>query len=274
MKMTGSSDLKTGLLLAVRAGSLKLGGGLLVALLIVVLVAAEFSARQVATVAMDVGLSFIRLVFAIYAVLLVQELIAREFDRRLHLTSLTYPRSRSAWLLGRLGAIGLILTGLVALAAAELALLVVYVGGSYEQATPVGLGVPYLVTLGFALVDLLVVTAIATLLAVTSVTPSFVLVGTLGFVLIARSYMPIIQLLQSADYLVDKIADPRLYKDSLTLLSFLLPDLGTLDVRMIALYNKMAFMPSQWGWLLASALAYAVALLCISIWRLNRREFS
>lgn len=274
MKTTAGSDLKTGVLLSFRAGFLNLGAGLLVALVIVVFVAAEFSARQVATVALDVGLSFIRLVLPVYAILMVQELIAREFERRLHLTSLTYPRSRSAWLLGRLGAIGLILVCVLALAACVLAALVVYVGGSYEQATPVALGWPYLVTLVFASIDLLVVLSIATVLAVTTSTPSFVLVGTLGFALIARSYMPIIQLLQGADYLVDKFADPRLYKNSLTLLSFVLPDLGTLDVRMIALYNKMAFMPSQWGLLLVAALAYAVALLSFAVWRLNRREFS
>ena len=131
-----------------------------------------------------------------------------------------------------------------------------------------------MVTLLFAAVDIAVVLAIATLLAVSTTTPSFVLIGTLGFVLIARSYMPILQLMQGADYLVDKIADPRLYKDSLSLLNFVLPDLGTLDVRMIALYDKMEFLPGHWLLLLGATLAYAVALLSLAVWRLNTREFN
>lgn len=247
---------------------------LLIALSIIVLVAAEFSARQVATVALDVGLSFVRLALPVYAVFLVQELVTREIERRLYLTSLTYPRPRSHWLLGRLSAIGLILLGLLIVIALLLAGLVNYVAGTYAQSTPVALGFPYLVTLLFAAVDIAVVLAIATFLAVSTTTPSFVLIGTLGLVLIARSYVPILQLMQGADYLVDKIADPKLYKDSLNLLSFVLPDLGTLDVRMIALYNKMEFLPGHWPLLLAATLAYTVALLSLAVWRLNRREFN
>lgn len=273
-KISALADIKTGLKLAFRAGFFTLAIWLLLSFALVVLVAAEFSARQPATVALDVGLSFIRLAFPVYAVLLVQELLTREFERRLHLTSLTYPRPRLFWLLGRLSAIGAILLCLQLITAILLAALVRYVAGSYEQATPVALGLPYVITHAFAAVDLLVVLAIATLLAVSTTTPSFVLIGSLGFVLIARSYMPIIQLLQGADYLVDKIADPKLYKDSLNALSFVLPDLGTLDVRMIALYGKMEFLPGHWPLLLGATLAYAIAMISLAVWRLNKREFN
>lgn len=268
------SEIHTSVRLVFRAGLSLLAFWLLVALAVVVLVAAEFSARQPATVALDVGLSFIRLVLPVFTVLLVQELLSKEFDRRLYLTSLTYPRPRSLWLLGRIIAAGLLVLLLLATMAGVLAGLVVHVSGSYAQSSPVSLKIPYLVTLVFLAVDLLLVLAIASLLAVTTTTPSFVLIGTLGFVLIARTYMPILQLLQDADYLVEKIADPKLYKDSLNLLNFLLPDLGTLDVRMIALYNKMVFLPGHWELLLGGAVAYAFALIGIAIWRLNSRQFS
>lgn len=267
-------DIKTGFALIFRGGFVALALWLLMALVVIVLLAAQFSARQPATVALDVGLSVIRLALPLTAIWYVQDLISREFERKLHLTSLTYPRSRSQWLLGRFCAIALLFLGLLVVAGFVLAGAVSYVSGLYEQATPVALGFPYFVTLVFSAVDLLVVVVFATLLAVSSSTPSFVIVGSLGFVLIARSYMPIIQLLQGADYLVDKIADPRLYKDSLSLLSFIFPDLGTLDVRMVALYNKFEFLPPQWPLLLSATVAYALMLMSLAIWRLNRRQFN
>jgi Cu-processing system permease protein len=206
--------------------------------------------------------------------LLVQELISREFERKLYLSALSYPRPRALWLLGRLAAIGIMALALLAVMSVLLAGLVHFVSGTYAQATPVSLGIPYIVTLIFAAADLMVVVALAVLVAVSTTTPSFVLIATLGFVIIARSYMPIIQLLQGADYLVEKMADPRLYKESLSLLNFVLPDLGTLDVRMIALYNKMQFLPPQWHLLLSSVLAYSVALIGLATWRLNTRQLN
>lgn len=268
-----SPDIKTGCLLILRAGFPRIIAWLLVALAVCVLVAAEFSARQPATVALDVGLSAIRLALPVVAVLLVQELLSREFERRLYLTSLTYPRPRAWWLMGRLAAIAVVLLATLVAASVLLAGLVRYAAMSYEQATPVALGGAYIFTLVFIAVDLLVAVSIATLLAVTTTTPSFVLIGTLGFMLIARSYMPIMQLLEGAEYLVDKFADPKLYKDSLNLLNFVLPDLGTLDIRMVAIYGKWEFLPTQWPILLGACVAYVVALVGLSIWSLNNRRF-
>lgn len=269
-----SSEVKISFRLIFRAGFGLLAFWLLAAMAVVVLVAAEFSARQPATVALDVGISFIRLALPVLVVLLVQELVAKEFDRKLYLTSLTYPRARTRWLIGRIVAVALLLFFLLAVMGGLLAGLVSHVSGTYSQGTSISLKFPYLVTLLFLAVDLFLALAIASFFAVTTTTPSFVLIGTLGSVLIARTYMPIIQLLQDADYLVKKIADPKLYKESLSALNFVLPDLGTLDVRMIALYNKMAFLPGHWAMLVGGVLAYAVALISLAAWRMNARQFS
>jgi len=247
---------------------------LVAALTASVILADQFSARQSATVALDVGLSVIRLALPLLAILLVQELVSREFERKLYLTSFTYPRGRLFWLLGRVAAILLLGIVLLAIMGAILALLTVYAGSDYKQTTPISLGFPYIITLCFIAIDQLVVIAIAILLAVSAATPSFVLVGTIGFILIARSYTPIIELLRSNPYVVSNFADPRIYQDSLGLLAFLLPDLGRLDVRMIALYDKMAFLPPDWPLLLAATLAYVVALLALAVWVLNKREFN
>lgn len=247
---------------------------LVAVLLVTVFLAAQFSGRQPATVSLDVGLSVIRLALPLLAILLVQELFSREFERKLFLNSFTYPRPRSYWLLGRVAAILLVCIALLVTMGFILALLVHFVAGSYEQATPVSLGLPYLITLAFLVADLLVVIAIAALLAVSATTPGFVLIGTIGFILIARSYTPIIELLRNNPFVVSNFADPHLYQDSLGLLAFVLPDLGRMDVRMISLYDKIAFMPTDWPLLLAATLAYTAALLGLAIWVLNKREYS
>lgn len=267
-----SSDLKIGIKLAFRSGYIVLALWMLFALAAGCFVAAEFSSRQPATVVLDVGISIIRLLVPVYSVLMLQELVTREFDRKLYLSSLAFPRPRHQWLLGRLFSVLLLSFSLFLLLSIELAALVKTLPGGYTQNTPVSLGLPYAATLLFSLVDLIVAVSIALLLAVTTQTPAFVLIGTLGFVLIARSYMPIIQLLQGADYLVEKFADPKLYKDSLHLLNFVLPDLGALDIRMVALYNKFEFIPGHWVFLLIAALSYSSALVFLSIWRLNTRK--
>lgn len=244
------------------------------ALIVCVLLAYQFSARQPATVAMDVGISVIRLALPLLVILLVQELFSREIERKLYLNSFTYPRSRAYWLLGRVVTIFLICVGMLVIMGLLLALLTKFAGSSYKEATPVGLGLPYIIVLAFIVVDLLVVIAMSTLLAISASTYSFVLIGTIGFTLIARSYTPIIQLLRNNPYAVSNFSDPHLYQDSLGLLSFILPDLGRLDVRMIALYDKMNFLPADWLFLLTATLTYVTALLALSIWILNKREFN
>ncbi|HID37513.1 MAG TPA: hypothetical protein EYP39_09120 [Ghiorsea sp.] len=246
----------------------------IIALTVVVLLATEFSARQLSTVALDVGLSFIRIVLPLLIVLLVQELFSRDFERKIYLAILTYPRSRTHWLISRVGSIFIIALAALALMAFILALLTVTVEARYSQATPISLGIPYFITLGFIAVDMLVVLAISTFLAMSATTTSFVLVGTVGLTMIARSYTPIIELLQGDPYVVGEHVDPQLYQDSLGLIAFILPDLGRLDVRMIALYDKMIFLPADWMLLLASACIYALALFALAAWVLNKREFS
>jgi Cu-processing system permease protein len=237
-------------------------------------VAVQFSARQMATVSMDVGISIVRLVMPILIVLLVQELFGREFERKLYLSSFAYPRSRTIWLLSRLWVILAIVFVVLACFVIVLAALSAYAMELYHQATAVSLGLPYLVTVGMLALDLTVVTVFAVLLAVSARTPSFVLLGVFGFVLIARSYTPLIELLSANPYVVEGFADPRIYRDSIGMLAFLLPDLGRLDVRMIALYNDMAFFPSDWALMLSATLAYVAALLGLSVWVLNKREFN
>lgn len=152
-----------------------------------------------------------------------------------------------------------------------LAGLVAWVANSYTQATPPSLGLPYVVTIAFIALDLLVVLAIGTLIAITTTTPSFVLIGTLGFTLAARSYSAIVALLTRDSTLV---GDTDTYQSSLSLLGYLLPDLAALDVRMISLYSDWQFLPDDWPLRVISSLAYAAALFALSVWALNRKKLS
>ncbi|WP_372865646.1 ABC transporter permease subunit [Spongiibacter sp.] len=265
------SDFLAGLRLALRARYLWLAGCSLLVLALAALLAAEFSGRQPATVALDVGLSVMRLLLPLVLVLMTQELLSREFDRRYFLNSLTYPRPRHKLLLGRFLAVVALTLGLLLAMALLLALLVGQVGQGYAQGTPVALDHHYLVSIAFVGVDLLLLTALACLLAVVASTPSFVLIGTFGFMLVARSFAAIIELLTRNAFVV---GDAESYRVGVGLLGYLLPDLGALDVRMVALYGSMDFLPADWSWLLLSSLAYIVALLALAVWALQRKRFS
>lgn len=232
---------------------------------------AQFSGRQPATVALDVGLSVIRVTLPVLALALIHELFSREFDRKLYLNSLTYPRSRHQFMVSRIITIQILLTGSLISLAAMLALLILGIGETYNQATPPSLGTPYLVTFTFVALDQLVVLAIGTLIAIIANTSSFVTICTLGFLLVARSYSSVILLIEHDNTLV---GNSQTYQATLSLLGYLLPDLGAIDVRMIALYDRMDFLPADWLLRVSSTLAYSIALFALAAWALNRKRFS
>lgn len=264
-------DFLNALRLALKANFAWMAAGVVLVMAVAMLLSSYFSGRQPATVALDVGFSTIRLLLPLLIVLLVQELLSREFDKRYYLSSLSYPRGRCGLLLGRFAAVLALLLGLLLVLGLLQVALVYFIGGIYPQATPVALGQPLLVVMAFMALDLLLLAALATLLAVVASTPSFVLLGTFGFMLIARSYGAIVELLGRDAGLVGNAEG---YRASLGVLGYLLPDLGALDLRMLALYGKPEFLPSDWPWLLLSNLAYALALLALAVWVLQRKRFA
>jgi Cu-processing system permease protein len=64
------------------------------------------------------------------------------------------------------------------------------------------------------------------------------------------------------------------YRNGLGVLGYLIPDLGALDIRMLALYGRAEFLPVDWPWLLLSNLAYVVVLLSLAVLALQRKRFS
>ncbi|WP_341303781.1 ABC transporter permease [Pseudomonas sp. TMP25] len=269
--MLNFSSLLVGFVLSFRARYLWLASFSLLVLAVAVFLASMFSGRQPATVALDIGLSVMRLLIPLIIVLMIQELVSREFDRRYFLNSLTYPRSRHQLLLSRFLTVVVLTNGLLFLMALLLALLVRLIGQDYAQATPVALDYHYLLTISFMAVDLLILTALACFLAVVSSTPSFVLIGTFGFMLVARSFSAIVELLNRDASLV---GNAESYRAGVGVLGYLLPDLGALDVRMVALYGTLDFIPADWFWLLLSSFAYIAGLLALAVWALQRKRFA
>lgn len=243
----------------------------LLSVLLTAALAAEFGGRQPATLALDVGLSTLRLVLPLLLVFQVQELFSREFERKYYLISLSYPVSRLAWLLGRISALLLVYLALLVLIVVALSIQVHIIGQDYAQPTPVSLGLPLWITVIFIAMDMLVLLCVASLLAVVASTSSFVLIGTLGFMLIARSYSAVLALLASNAGLV---GDAEAYRSNLGVLGYLLPDLGALDVRAMALYGQLDFLPGDWPLLVAMTLCYSLAFIAMTVWLFQRKQFT
>lgn len=272
--MARISEIRVAMKVASRVGILHAFFWFTLFMIACVLLAAGFSARQPATAALDVGISIFRLGIPLLIIFAIQELISREFERRTYLTTFAYPRGRNWWFISRVFATFLIISMVVAVGGWILAEIAGAIGDGYKQGTPPNLGLPYIITLSLLVLDLMVVLAIASVLSVIASSSFLIILGTIGFTLIARSYMPIVALLQDSGYLVENIANPEKYQNSLNLLSFLIPDLDALDVRMITLYGQMSFLPDNLWLHIAQPIVYCVLLLSIAIWKLNRREFN
>jgi Cu-processing system permease protein len=243
-------------------GALVLGGAYL---------ASEFSGRQPATVALDVGISGVRFVALLMVVFWCQELVAREVEKRTVFLALAYPIPRAYYLLGRyfgvmvLAALAIVALGLMLMVSVRVA------GGGYLQASPIDLGVGLWVTLVFVLLDVAVVGAFTLLIATVSTTPLLPLALGVAFAMAARS------LGTTLAYLRDKDSGAATdWSTSLgpvvDALQWLIPDLGRLDIRALALYSQA---PNIQALVLSSGMcfAYIVVILAIAIQVFRRRQF-
>lgn len=265
------ADFRLSLLLLVRA---RLGWVALVLGFVIgacAWLAGQFSPRQPDTVALDVGISLIRIAVPLLALLQVQDLLAREVERRLILTSLTYPRSRTAFLVGRYLAVAVAALGMTVFLSLVVAAVVHWGGTGYSQGTKVALGLPYLMTIGLIWFDVAVVVAFGLALATVATTPHLVFLGGIGFMIIGRSASTIVSLLERERELV-KGAD--WYSQGLQWVQWLIPDLAALDIRPVALYGKMELLAASPWALVAMPIGYILLLVVIACWRFEKRQFA
>lgn len=232
---------------------------------------ASFSMRQLRTVALDVGLSGMRFCLVFISITLLQDLVGREIERRSVVFSLSYPRSRASYLLGRfLGVIALsgtaaLILGLLLWVAVMLA------GGGFEQEYRVVLGAAYWVTVCGVWLDSVVVASFVLLICSVTTTSLLPLVSGIAFAVIGKAFGSLVDYIaRGADGQAEVVA---VYKPLLAIAEWLIPDLSRLDWRVWPMYGVIPEAETV-GLAIAMAFLYSAAMLAFSVWYFARREFS
>lgn len=231
--------------------------------------AATFSARQPATTALDVGLSGIRAVTTMLCLFWVQDLLGRDIDRKNLLWVLAFPAPRSAYLLGRYIGIMTLCALAVLLLGGLLAAIVANPGIGYTPTTRLTLGLPYLLTLAYIVLDIWLITAFAVLVCMLSTTSIMPLFAGAIFAICARSLGGIISYLKSGEAAGLHTANFK----AIDIIASIIPDLSRLDIRDICLYQSH-INTNQLFTSATMAISYTALLLTLAAWRLNTREFS
>lgn len=231
--------------------------------------ASSFSPRQPKTVALDVGFSGIRLSLVLLGLFWIQDLVAREIDRRTVLWAITYPVARGWYVLGRyLGVLALLAVSAFVLGNL-LWFAVVRSAGNYQQGFDIVAGWPYWSTLIGLWIDAAVVTAFALWIATLSTVPMLPLTLGLAFAVGGKSLGSVAEYLhQGAD------GDPQTMRFApiIEAIQWIFPDLSRLDWRVWPMYGVVPEL-SAVTWALALALGYTALLITLAIVGFSRREF-
>lgn len=259
------------LLCGLRARSLQAIFVLGLILIAVALLAGSFSARQPQTVVLDVGLSCMRFSLVLLGVFWIQELVAKEIDRRTVIFALTYPVPRYAYLMGRYFGILVLLFAAALALALLLGLSVAAVNRGYEQSTPVLLGGPFWLAVFGVWLDVAVVVAFALWIAAISTVAILPIALGAAFAIAGRAVGAVLQYLMSgADGDRDLTAT---YLPILNVVQWFLPDLSRLDWRLWSMYGTAPAMESV-GWAALMAIAYATLMLGFAVRGFACREFN
>jgi ABC-type transport system involved in multi-copper enzyme maturation permease subunit len=231
--------------------------------------ASSFSPRQPQTVALDVGLSGLRVTLILFSLFWVQELVAREIERRTVLFALTYPVARGHYIIGRyLGVLGLI-----ALAAVLLGMLlwavVLSLGKGYAQGFAIAPGFPFWSTVAGLWVDAAVVTAFALWVATFSTVPMLPLALGLAFAVAGKSLGAVAEYLAKG---AEGDMDLMRFAPIIDAIQWVLPDLSRLDWRNWPMYG-LAPDGQAVGLGLILAASYAALLLTLAVMTFTRRDF-
>jgi len=241
------------------------------ALVGVAYLSASFSPRQPRTVALDMGLSGLRISLILFAITLVQEFVGREIADRSVVLTLSYPTNRALYLIGRyLGVLAL--TGMAALILGMLLWIAVLMPGlQYEQQFRVDLGAPYWAAVVGVWVDVAVVAAFTLWIATLSTVAMLPLALGAIFAIAGRALGAVFDYVaKGADGQVDVAAR---YGPLLDLVRWVLPDLSRLDWRGWPMYGLLPD-PLAIGLALLMAVAYSLLMIGLAIHSFSRREFS
>lgn len=239
-------------------------------LMFVAFLAAAFSLRQPLIIAMDVGLSGIRITALLLALFWVQEVFSKDVENKTVLFMLAYPLPRWHYVLGRYAGIlalsalavlvqGLLLQGVVMLSA----------WGYADSSVPHG-WLPYALTLGGIFLDIAVVTAFAVLLAVVAETPFLPVVIASAFAIAARGLGSVLDYLRYSPRASSE--EVTGYLPWLEMLQWVMPSLDRLDWRNTVLYGVWP-VPAEFGWSILMAAFYLLLCLGLAMMLFERRQF-
>lgn len=231
----------------------------------------SFSPRHPGTVALDIGLSGMRITLVLLSLFWIQELLAKEVERKTILHSLAYPARRGVFVIGRyLAVLALVFVAALALGLSLLGAVAVASEG-FSQEFPVLLGFPFWAAVAGIMLDVAVVAAVGTALATVSTVSVLPLVIGLAFAIGAKALGATLDYIaQGAD------GDTRIvsvFGPAIGIVRWIVPDLSRLDWRNWPMYG-LAPGAAEIGWAALAAVAYIAILLTVGIFSFSRREFS
>lgn len=233
--------------------------------------AAAFSPRHPKTVALDVGISGIRICLVLLGLLWVQEQVGRELQQRTVLFSLTYPVHRGSFLVGRFLGISSMLAVAVVILGAMLLLAVSYAGGNYQQGFPVSLDGAYALTLSGVWLDTLLVAAFAMFLTTFSTVSFLPLVLGLLLAVAGKGLGAVIDYLaRGADGDRELVA---IYSPIVNFVKWVVPDLSRLDFRTWPMYG-IAPEPSAVGVAVLMSVGYLLFFISLAVLIFSRKEIN
>lgn len=253
----------------VRSHALRLLTALTLVLLGFSFLAAAFSLRQPFVVAMDVGISGLRIGLLLMSLFWVQEVVSKDLENKTVLFAIAYPLRRADFIVGRyLGILLLTILGVLLFALATLAVTALASWG-YDASSRPSFGASFWLVQAGVVLDLAVVLAFALLLATFAETPFLPLALGLAFAVAARGVGTVMAFMTNSD--VASLEMKEALMPVLRILHWVLPDLSRLDFRVYALYGE----PIDWpvtGYAMLMAVAWIVLALAGAAWQFSRRE--
>lgn len=232
--------------------------------------AGTFSGRHPQTVALDIGISGIRLISVMLIMFWSQDLVGKEIDRRTVFIALTYPRKRSSYLLGRYIGVCLLVCCAILILAFAVYGVVALAGADYHQAFSVSFGWRYGLVIALSMLDAICIAAFVFLIGSLATTALLPMALGAAFAIAARSFSTMI------GFLLDKSGEGAdiapTFLPMLHAIGWVLPDLGKLDIRDIVLYSSSSALAPV-AWPIIHTCAYAAISLALACIIFERREF-
>ncbi len=207
-------------------------------------------------ITLDLGLAALNFLGLIVAVFVGTSLINKEIDKRTVFVLIAKPMSRAEFVVGKHLGLSVLLSLLVAVMGA------IFFAFGLLQSNPVP-WIPLLVSIIFVFFELMIVVAIGLMFG-TFTSSILATLYTIAFYVLGHLSRSLLQL--------GAIADNETVKRIFEAVFVVLPDLGRLNLRNLAVYGELPSLPE----LLTHgvyALAYTAVLLVIAVFVFSRRQF-